>query len=60
MNALGDSVIQSLKSGLVPMSRQQKLADLFLVFPAILKHDKKPFIHIPSLNVPEMRPLGTF
>ena len=25
-----------------------------------LKHDQKPFIRIPSLNVPEMRPSGTF
>ena len=25
-----------------------------------LKHDQKPFIRIPSLNVPEMRLLGTF
>ena len=24
------------------------------------KHDQKRFIRIPSLNVPEMRPLGTF
>ena len=43
MNIFGDSVIQSLKSGKtlksdsVPMSRQEKVADLFLVFPAILK-----------------------
>ena len=43
MNIFGDSVIQSLKSGktresgLVPMSRQEKVADLFLVFPAILE-----------------------
>ena len=40
LNIFEDSVIQSLKSGkktrkngLVPMSRQGKLADLFLVFP---------------------------
>ena len=38
----GDSVIKSLKSGkteksgFVPMSRQEKLADLFLVFPTRL------------------------
>ena len=25
-----------------------------------VKHDQKSFIRIPSLNVPEMRPLGTF
>ena len=40
LNIFGDSVIQSLKSGetresgLIPMSRQKKLADLFLVFSA--------------------------
>ena len=39
LNIFGDSVIQCLKSGkarksgLVPMSRQEKFADLFLVFP---------------------------
>ena len=43
VNIFGDSVIQTLKSGktlktgLVPMSRQEKLADLFLVFPASLE-----------------------
>ena len=43
-NIFGDSVIQSLrsgktqKSGLVPMSRQEKLADLFLLD---LKYDQK-------------------
>ena len=43
LNILEDSVIQSLKSGktrksgLVSMSRQEKLADLFLVFPAKLE-----------------------
>ena len=42
------------------MSRQEKLADLLLGFPADLKHEQKGFIRIPSLNVPEMRPLGTF
>ena len=42
------------------MSRQEKLADLLLGFPADLKHEQKRFIRIPSLNVPEMRPLGTF
>ena len=26
----------------------------------VLKHDQKRFIRFPSLNVPEMRPLGTF
>ena len=61
-----DSVIQSLKSGktrksgLVPMSRQEKLTNLFLVFLPDLKHNQRRFICIPSLNVPEMRPLGTF
>ena len=43
LNIFGDSVIQSLKSGktrksgIVPMSRQERLADLFLVFPARLE-----------------------
>ena len=38
-NIFGDSMIRNLKKwkntkiGLVPMSRQEKLADLFLVFP---------------------------
>ena len=49
LNILGDSVIQSLKSGkarengLVPMSRQEKLADLFLAFPARLETWPKAF-----------------
>ena len=43
---------------LFSMLRQGKLADLFLVFTARL--DKKHFIRIPSLNVSEMSPLGTF
>ena len=40
LNIFGDFVIESLKngktrkSGLVPMSRQEKLADLFLIFSA--------------------------
>ena len=43
VNIFGDSVIQSLKSGktrksgLVPMSRQENVADLFLVFSSILE-----------------------
>ena len=33
-----------------------KLADLFLVFSATLKHDQSVyFIRFPSLNVPEMK-----
>ena len=47
-----------MNSGLVPMSKQEKRADLFLVFPTTL--DQKHFILIPSLNVPEMSPSGTF
>ena len=41
LNIFGDSVIQSLKSGkarksgLIPMSKQGKLTDLFLVFPGV-------------------------
>ena len=53
----GDSVIQSLKSGktrtngLVPMSRQEKLADLLPWYSLPnLKHDQKRFIRIPLLN----------
>ena len=66
LNILGDCVIQSLKSGktrksgLIPMSRQEKLAELFLVFPARLQTRPKRFISIPSLNVPKMRPSGAF
>ena len=41
------------------MSRQQKLANVFLVFAASLENQKR-FIRIPALNVPEMRSLGTF
>ena len=43
LNIFGDSEIQSLKSGkntksgLVPKSRQEQLADLLLVFPARVK-----------------------
>ena len=43
LNIFGDTVIQSFKSGktqnsnLIPMLCQQKLVDLFLVFPATLK-----------------------
>ena len=29
-------------------------------YPLNLKHDQTRFIRIPSLNIPEMRPLGTF
>ena len=46
------------KSDLVPMSRQEKLADLFL--PHLNMHDQKLSIGIPSLNFPEMKPFGTF
>ena len=66
LNISGDPVIQSLKSGktrksgLIHMSRQEKLADLFWYSLSDLKHDQKRFICIPSLNVPEMRLLGTF
>ena len=50
------------KSGLVSTSRQENLADLFLVFPSRLKlkHDQKRFIRILSLSFPEMRSLGPF
>ena len=44
------------KSGLVPILKQDKLVDLFLVFPA--RHDQKLFIRIPSFKFPEMRLLG--
>ena len=66
MNIMGDSVNQSLKSrktrksGLVPMWRQEKVGDLFLMFPAILKHDKKPLIHIPSLKCSRNEAFGHF
>ena len=66
LNILGNSVIQSLKrgkrrkSGLAPMSRQENVRIYFWCSLPYLKHDKKPFIRIPSLNVAEMRPLGTF
>ena len=66
MNILGDSIIQSLKSEKKhekwPRSYVEagKFADLFLVFPAILETCQQALIRIPSLNVPEMRPLGTF
>ena len=49
LNIFGDSVIQSLKSGntrksgLVPMSRQEKLADLLLLFAARLETWQKAF-----------------
>ena len=49
LNIFGDSVIQILKSGKtrksgrVPMSRQEKLADLFLVFPDRLETWPKAF-----------------
>ena len=39
------------------MSRQEKLAELFL---PDLKHDQNRLIRIPSLNIPEIRPQGTF
>ena len=63
LNNFGDTWIQTLKSGktrksgLFRMSMQEKLAELFL---ADLKYDQKRFVHIPSLNFPEIRPLGTF
>ena len=66
LNIFGDTVIQRFKSrrtrkkSLVPMSRQKKLADLFLVFPSRPKHDQTRFNRILSLNFPAMRPLGTF
>ena len=41
------------------MSRQEKRICSWFSLPD-LKHDQKRFIHIPSLTVPEMRPLGTF
>ena len=44
------------KSSNVPVLRQEKLADLFL---PNFKHDQKLFICILSLNIPEMRLLGT-
>ena len=67
LNIFGDSVIQSLKnvkirkSGLVPMLRQEKLADLFLVFPAILETWQKVF-HLYSFikHSRNESPLGTF
>ena len=49
MNIFGDPVIQSLKSaktrksGLVPMSGQEELADSFLAFPARLETWQKAF-----------------
>ena len=46
------------KSGLVAKSQQEKLADLFLVFP--VKHNQKRFIRIFSLNVPEIRSSALF
>ena len=42
------------------MLKKEKLADLFLVFPARPKCDEKRFVRTSSLNVPEMRLLGTF
>ena len=42
------------------MSRQENLRIYSWYFLPDLKHDQKRFICIPSLNVPEMRPSGTF
>ena len=55
LDSFGDNVIQNLKSGkngLVHIQRQEKLADLLLVFPARLQTSPKRFIHISSLNIP--------
>ena len=66
LNSFDDTVIQNLKSGktrksgFIPMVRQEKLEDLFLVFLPDLKYHQKRFIRIPSLNVPEMWPFDTF
>ena len=63
MNIFGDSGIQSLKSGktrksgLVPMSRQEKLRIYFWCSLPYLKHDKKPLIHILSLRWSETKNL---
>ena len=62
MDTFGGTLIQSLKNGKIrkndldSMRRQEKLGDLL----PYLAHDQKRFIHIRSLNLPEMRPLGTF
>ena len=42
------------------MSRQENLRIYSWYSLPVLKHDQKRFIRIPSLNVPEMRPLGSF
>ena len=42
------------------MSRQGNLRIYSWYSLPDLKHDQKCFIRIPSLNVPEIRPLGTF
>ena len=66
MDSLEDTVIQTLKcgetrkSGLVPKSRQEKLRIYSQYSMPYLKHDQKRLIRIPSLNFPEMMPLGTF
>ena len=45
---------KNTKSGLVPISRKNKLADLYLVFPARLEACPKAFrfVRIPLLNAP--------
>ena len=66
LNIFGDSVIQSLKSGKTGKMvsfpcRGGETCGFFSWYSlSDLKHDQKRFIRIPSLNVPEMRPLGTF
>ena len=66
MSIFGDSVVQSLKSGkhekvaYFPGRDKKNLQIYSRCSLPDLKHDKKHFIRIPSLNVPEMRPLGTF
>ena len=56
LNVFGNSVIQSFKrgkkrkSGLVSMSRQEKLADLTLVFPARLETWPKAFHSYPFIK----------
>ena len=48
------------KISLVIMPRQQKRADLFLMFPGHCKCDDMRFMRFPLLNFPGMRTSGTF
>ena len=58
MNIFGDAVIQSLRSG--KTRKRKNLQIYFWCSLPDLKHDKKRFIRIPSLNVQEMRPFSQF